>query len=371
MNAFSAFVRKETQHIMRDKRTLLVAIVIPVVQLLLFGFAISTDVTEIDFAVVAPEMSQPVRKQIARLESNSLFDFKGYVDESEVEGLLKRNEVMAVVIFDRNYNLGEEADGIRVVVDASNTNTAQASANYLMQALTNGGGERGAFGGGERGLSAGGGAAMPNVTVLYNPLLLSSYNFVPGIMGMIFLLICAMLTSVSIVREKETGTMEVLLVSPVSPGMIVIAKMVPYLVLSCIDLAIILLLSRFALDVPLSGSMVALLTVAMIYLMLALALGLLISTLVDSQMVALLISGMVLIVPVIMLSGMLFPIENMPDVLQWLSAIVPARWFISAMRKLMIQGLGFGAVLTETAVLIGMTAVFLMISMKRFKNRLE
>ena len=355
MNAFSAFVRKETQHILRDKRTLLVAIVIPVVQLLLFGFAISTDVTEIDFAVVAPEMSQPVRKQIARLESNSLFDFKGYVDESEVEGLLKRNEVMAVVIFDRNYNLGEEADGIRVVVDASNTNTAQASANYLMQALTNGGG----------------GTPMPNVTVLYNPLLLSSYNFVPGIMGMIFLLICAMLTSVSIVREKETGTMEVLLVSPVSPGMIVIAKMVPYFVLSCIDLAIILLLSRFALDVPLSGSMVALLTVAMIYLMLALALGLLISTLVDSQMVALLISGMVLIVPVIMLSGMLFPIENMPDVLQWLSSIVPARWFISAMRKLMIQGLGFGAVLTETAVLIGMTAVFLMISVKRFKNRLE
>lgn len=357
---------------MRDKRTLLVAIVIPVVQLLLFGFAISTDVTEIDFAVVAPEMSQPVRKQIARLESNSLFDFKGYVDESEVEGLLKRNEVMAVAIFDRDYNLGEEADGIRVVVDASNTNTAQASANYLMQALTNGGGgERDAFGGGERGLSVGGGAAMPNVTVLYNPLLLSSYNFVPGIMGMIFLLICAMLTSVSIVREKETGTMEVLLVSPVSPGMIVIAKMVPYFVLSCIDLAIILLLSRFALDVPLSGSMVALLTVAMIYLMLALALGLLISTLVDSQMVALLISGMVLIVPVIMLSGMLFPIENMPDVLQWFSAIVPARWFISAMRKLMIQGLGFGAVLTETAVLIGMTAVFLMISVKRFKNRLE
>lgn len=349
---------------MRDKRTLLVAIVIPVVQLLLFGFAISTDVTEIDFAVVAPEMSQPVRKQIARLESNSLFDFKGYVDESEVEGLLKRNEVMAVVIFDRDYNLGEEADGIRVVVDASNTNTAQASANYLMQALTSGGG-------GGRGLSAGGGTAMPNVTVLYNPLLLSSYNFVPGIMGMIFLLICAMLTSVSIVREKETGTMEVLLVSPVSPGMIVIAKMVPYLVLSCIDLAIILLLSRFALDVPLSGSMVALLTVAMIYLMLALALGLLISTLVDSQMVALLISGMVLILPVIMLSGMLFPIENMPDVLQWLSAIVPARWFISAMRKLMIQGLGFGAVLTETAVLIGMTAVFMMISVKRFKNRLE
>ena len=354
MNAFSAFVRKETQHILRDKRTLLVAIVIPVVQLLLFGFAISTDVTEIDFAVVAPEMSQPVRKQIARLESNSLFDFKGYVDESEVEGLLKRNEVMAVVIFDRDYNLGEEADGIRVVVDASNTNTAQASANYLMQALTNGGG-----------------TPMPNVTVLYNPLLLSSYNFVPGIMGMIFLLICAMLTSVSIVREKETGTMEVLLVSPVSPGMIVIAKMVPYLVLSCIDLAIILLLSRFALDVPLSGSMAALLTVAMIYLMLALALGLLISTLVDSQMVALLISGMVLIVPVIMLSGMLFPIENMPEVLQWFSSIVPARWFISAMRKLMIQGLGFGAVLTETAVLCAMTAVFFMISVKRFKNRLE
>ena len=209
------------------------------------------------------------------------------------------------------------------------------------------------------------------MTILYNPQLKSAYNFVPGIMGLIFILICAMLTSVSIVREKETGTMEVLLVSPIRPVMIVVAKMVPYFILACIDLAVILLIARFALDVPLSGSLAAIFILSFIYIVLSLALGLLISTLVDSQMVALLMAGMVLIMPVMMLSGMLYPIENMPAILRGVSCIVPARWYIEATRKIMVEGLGFGYIFMELAILTGMTLFLIIVSVKRFKKRLE
>ena len=195
----------------------------------------------------------------------------------------------------------------------------------------------------------------------------SSYNFVPGLMGLIFMLICAMMTSVSIVREKETGTMEVLLVSPVRPLRIVVAKMIPYFLLSCVNLATILLLARFVLGVPMSGSVVGLVGLSLLYLVLALALGLFISTMADSQVTAMLISGL----PLIMLSGMVFPIENMPGVLQGISCIVPARWYIEAVRKLMVEGLPFAAVLKEFAVLAVMTGALIGVALGKFNDKLE
>ena len=198
-----------------------------------------------------------------------------------------------------------------------------------------------------------------------------SYNFVPGLMGLIFMLICAMMTSVSIVREKETGTMEVLLVSPVRPLRIVVAKMIPYFLLSCVNLATILLLARFVLGVPMSGSVVGLVGLSLLYLVLALALGLFISTMADSQVTAMLISGMLLILPLIMLSGMVFPIENMPGVLQGISCIVPARWYIEAVRKLMVEGLPFAAVLKEFAVLAVMTGALIGVALGKFNDKLE
>jgi ABC-2 type transport system permease protein len=207
--------------------------------------------------------------------------------------------------------------------------------------------------------------------MLYNPQMKSAYNFVPAIMGMLLMLVCAMMTSVSIVREKEKGTMEVLLVSPVRPLMIIVAKAIPYLALAVAILAIILLMARYVLGVPLAGSLFWIIAISVIYILLALSLGLLISNVAKTQLVALLLSAMVLLMPIVMLSGMLFPVESMPRVLQWVSAIIPPRYYIEAMRKLMIMGVGIEAVLKEVVILIGMTALLLAVALKKFNTRLE
>jgi ABC-2 type transport system permease protein len=212
---------------------------------------------------------------------------------------------------------------------------------------------------------------MVNTKMLYNPQMKSAYNFVPAIMGMLLMLICAMMTSISIVREKERGTMEVLLVSPVRPLMVILAKAVPYLVLAFTILVVILLMARYVLGVPLAGSLFWIIVVSLIYILLALSLGLLISSIAQTQLVALLLSAMVLLMPVVMLSGMMFPVESMPQVLQWISAVVPPRYYIQAMRKLMIMGVGIEEVLTEVLVLVGMTALFLAIALRKFNVRLE
>jgi ABC-2 type transport system permease protein len=349
--SFIAFIRKEALHIVRDPRTLMIAILIPVVQMILFGFAISTEVNDVEVMVSAPCITPAVESKVGQLAHNPYITFKGYLAPSETDRAISANEALAVVVFAADYDTSGD---YQVVVDASNPVTAQTASGYLTQILTETDG-----------------AMTPGVTILYNPQLRSAYNFVPGIMGLIFMLICAMLTSVSIVREKETGTMEVLLVSPVRPAMIVVAKMIPYFLLAAVDLTIILLISKYALEVPLSGSVAALVVVSLVYIVLALALGLFVSTLVESQMAALLVSGMVFIIPVIMLSGMMFPVENMPVLLQWISNIVPAKWYIPAMRKIIIESLGFGAVVTELSVLVLMTSALILISVRRFKIRLQ
>jgi ABC-2 type transport system permease protein len=214
-------------------------------------------------------------------------------------------------------------------------------------------------------------SSLIETKMLYNPRMKSAYNFVPAIMGMLLMLICAMMTSVSIVREKEKGTMEVLLVSPVRPIMMIVAKAVPYLVLAFAILVSILLMARFVLGVPLAGSILWIFVVSAIYILLALSLGLLISNIASSQLMALLLSAMVLLMPIVMLSGMLFPIESMPMVLQWISAVIPPRYYIEAMRKLMIMGVGIGEVMREVAILSGMTIFLLIVSLAKFKTRLE
>lgn len=351
--SFIAFVRKEILHILRDPRTMLIALLIPVIQMILFGFAISTEVNNVDVLVAAPKITPSIESKVSQIAHNPYITFKGYIDTDAVDRQLSSNRALAVVVFDEDYGTIHKT---QINVDASNPTTAQTAAGYLSQILAD---------------STSNGAVTPGITILFNPQLKSSYNFVPGIMGLIFILICAMLTSVSIVREKEAGTMEVLLVSPIRPGMIVVAKMIPYFLLACVDLALIIFIAYFALEVPLSGSMTALLTLSLVYIMLSLALGLFVSTIVDTQMSALLISGMVFMIPVIMLSGMIFPVENMPVALQCIANIVPARWYIPAMRKIMIEGLDFGYVLIELSVLSIMAVVLVGVSVKRFKNRLQ
>ena len=274
-------------------------------------------------------------------------------------GVAMQSDADAVVVFAEDYDRRTEAlkqglaaePAVQLVFDASNTNTASAGAGYLTSVL----------------LSGAPGVSAAGTRLLFNPQMKSSYNFVPGIMGMIFILICAMMTSVSIVREKETGTMEVLLVSPVRPLKVVLAKMIPYFALSCFNLASILLLARFVLDVPLSGNLGAIIGVSMLYL----AFGLLISTFADRQATALIISGMLILLPIIMFSGLAFPIENMPKVLQPISCIIPTRWYIDAVRKLMIEGLPFGGVLREFSILAAMTALLIAAALRKFNDKLE
>lgn len=364
MNGFASFVRKETLHIFRDPRTMLIALLMPVVQILLFGFALSTEVNNVDVAVVAPHRSETVRQAVERMAANPNFTFTGYIPNGEIDRTLRSGRADAVAVFadDFDRRMTDLATGradtgaaLQLVMDASNTNTAQAGAAYLRSVLLD---------------NVADGVGV-ETRLLYNPRMKSAYNFVPGIMGLIFILICAIMTSVSIVREKETGTMEVLLVSPVRPIRIVFAKMIPYFVLSCLNLASILLLARFVLGVPMSGGIVGIVGLSLLYIVLALALGLFISTVARTQVTALLVSAMLMLMPMIMLSGMVFPIGNMPAPLRWLSCIVPARWYIAAIRRLMIEGLPFTAVLREFAILAAMTAGLIAVALRKFNDKLE
>jgi ABC-2 type transport system permease protein len=266
----------------------------------------------------------------------------------EAEQLIRSQKADMALVFSQNR-------GMQMMVDGSDPNMAQQWTTYAQQTMTTPNFQ----------------FSILNSQLLYNPQMRSAYNFVPAIMGMLLMLICAMMTSISIVREKEKGTMEVLLVSPVKPLMVIIAKAVPYLVLAFAILITILLMARFVLDVPLAGSLFWILAVSTLYILLALSLGLLISNVAQTQLVALLLSAMVLLMPVVMLSGMLFPVESMPQVLQWLAAVVPPRYYIEAMRKLMIMGVGIGEVAREVAVLTGMTVVLLAIALKKFDVRLK
>ena len=347
MSVFQSLVKKEALHLLRDFRTIIVVLVMPVVLLLLFGFAISTEVNNVRVATVVEQHTDRTKQIIDRFRTNPYFTFEGVVAYSDVEDLLREGKVDATVVFRTRDGKLEH----QVVVDASNTIMAQTATAYLESVISPG-------------------ADTPIVTsTLYNPRLRSAYNFVPGIMGMIFILICAMMTSVSIVREKETGTMDLLLVSPVRPWTIVFGKLVPYFLLSCVILAFTLVLSYTVLGIPFSFRLFDVIWVTILYVILALALGLLISTIASTQVAALLISGVMFMIPVILLSGMIFPVENMPLVLQWISCVIPARWYISAMRVLMIQRLPVGYVLTEVLVLAGMTLLVLALAIKKFNAK--
>ena len=360
---FLSFVKKESLHILRDVRTMMIVLLIPVVLMILFGFAISTEVNNLNVAIVAPNRTEGVRQVVERLANNPYFTVVDYNNSIDIDKVLRSGKADAVVVFDEDYEhlIAQRAEGIatppaiQFIFDASNTNIAQTGAAYLQNVVSSDHSQQ----------------ELLNLHLLYNPQMKSAYNFVPGIMGLIFILICAMMTSVSIVREKEMGTMEVLLVSPVRPIKIILAKMIPYFVISCINLATILLIARYLLDVPMSGNLGGIITISIIYLILALALGLLVSTLASSQVVALLISAMVMLLPMMMLSGMVFPLENLPKVLQPLPYIVPARWYIEAIRKMMIMGLPLSAVVKEVSILIFMTFVLMGVSLKKFKDKLE
>lgn len=368
MKGFFAFVRKEFLHIFRDRRTLLVLVGLPVMLIVLFGFAISTEIRNVNLGVCVPDMDITVTRLVDKIDRSEYFTFKGWYASSEsVDEAMRRGDIDAALIFCKDFSASVlDADGaeVSIVTDAVNPNNASMEAMYLTNII---------YGYFREDIQSypGGTPVVPNLRMLYNPQLKSSYNFVPGIMGLILLLVCALMTSVSIVKEKETGTMEVLLVSPVKPIGIVFAKMIPYFVISCVVLIITLLLTIFVLNVPVEGSFFWMILVSMLYIILSLGIGLLVSSIVKTQIIATLIIGMVFLVPVMMMSGMLYPVESMPYVFQLIAQIIPAKWYIEAIRKIMIEGVPFVFVLKETLVLLAMTVVIFTAAVKKFNDRIE
>lgn len=347
MKQFKSFIIKEARHILRDKRTMLILFGMPVVMMLLFGFAISTDVRNVRTAVVLSYVDHQTHKMVERLGANEYFDILYKVDNSAAaEQLIRHQKADVAIVFGRNK-------AIQVMTDGADPNMAQMYANYATMILQSSD------------------TSVMTQKLLFNPQMRSCYNFVPGIMGMLLLLVCAMMTSISIVKEKERGTMEVLLVSPIRPLMIIIAKAVPYLVLAFVILCTILSISKYVLLVPISGSLFWIFLVSCIYIIVALSLGLLISTVAKTQLVALLTSAIMLLMPTILLSGMMFPVESMPDILQYIAAIMPPRYYISAMRKLMIMGVGIDKITHELMVLSLMAVVLLSAALLKFRSRLE
>lgn len=362
MKQFWAFIKIEFFHIFRDRRTMLILLGMPVLQIILFGFAITTELNHSRVAVLDPSKDAVTTRITERIDENRYFSVvKELSSASDIETVFRHDEADIVVAFtpDFDANLSTGEAGIQLVVDATDPNTGNMMAGYVQgivgQALQSGTQS----------------SPIVQTHLLFNPQMKSAYNFVPGVMGLILMLICAMMTSISIVREKETGTMEVLLVSPIRPIFIILAKAVPYLVLSCVNLATILLLSVYVLHVPVEGSLWTLSFLSLLLIAVALSLGLLISCVVQNQVAAMIVSGMGLMMPVMLLSGMIFPIESMPAVLQWISNIIPARWYIQAVKKVIIEGLGMAAVWHEALILSGMAALLIGLSLKKFKERLE
>lgn len=366
MKQFIAFIRKEFYHILRDKRTMLILLGMPVVQIILFGFAISTEVKNVRTAILPPSYDIAVQQVAERLGANEYFQITEIVrSPEELQDEFRKGNIDLAIVFPTQYTnySYKEDEAIQIIADASEPNLALTRSNYAQNILAQAESEL-------KGTAAQP-AVIPNLKLLYNPQMKSAYNFVPGVMGLILMIICAMMTSVAIVREKETGTMEILLVSPVRPIFVILSKVVPYLVLSLVNLATILLLSRFVLDVPVSGSIIGLLFVSLLFILVSLALGLLISCMAQTQAAALLVSAMVLMIPTILLSGMIFNIESMPGILQVLSDFIPARWYIDLVRKIMIEGVPMRYVWNETGILLLMLVIFVSISLRLFKNRLN
>ena len=366
MKQFIAFVKKEFRHILRDRRTMLILIGMPIVQIILFGFAISTEVRNVQTAILSSSVNPDTRHIIDRLDASEYFTVKYIVHTNEeLNHLFRKGKIELGIAFPRDLQRQRfDSESIQVIADATDPNLAITRGSYANGIITAAVAELQQTG-----------IQHPSILMhsklLYNPQMRSAYNFVPGVMGLILMLICAMMTSISIVREKETGTMEILLVSPMNSLFVILSKAVPYFALSILNLTTILLLSVFVLDVPIAGSLTALLGVSLIFIFVSLALGLLISNVTRTQVAAMLASGMVLMLPTIILSGIIFPIESMPNILQGVSCFIPARWYVSIVRKIMIEGIPFMYVWKETAILLFMAIVLIGITTRTFKNRLE
>lgn len=366
MKQFISFVRNEFYHILRDPLTLFIMFLLPIIMLVILGKAVSTEFKNTSIAVWDQSRSPLSRDIIDDISNNNYFSVHSYVtNNNDIDLLFKQGKIKAAIVIPTSFANDIVSSGysdIQLIIDASDPNQASTVTNYL-QAIILQNQQSGK-------VNLNMHIINQDVKMLFNPQMESSYNFVPGLIGMIMLLICALMTSISIVREKEQGTMEILLVSPLKPTNIILSKAIPYLLVSYIDILIILVISYFIFGVPIVGSLFLLLILCLIYTITSLSLGLLISSITQTQQIAMMISLIGLMLPSMLLSGMIFPIENMPQILQVFSCIIPARWFIEALRNVMIEGNGLDAIWQQFLILIIMTVVLLFASIKKFKNRL-
>jgi ABC-2 type transport system permease protein len=364
---FFAFIKKEFFHILRDKRTLFILFGMPVVQIIIFGFALTNEVKNSKIAVFDNAKDAATVSLIQQIEASRYFEIEKNISSyKDIDAAFKEGKIKLAIVLPQRFNEDLQHFNkvqVQLIADASDPNVANTLTNYASSVImdyqnriTN-----------DRKLPY---TINTEMRMLYNPQLKGAYNFVPGVMAMVLMLVCAMMTAITIVREKETGTMEVLLVSPVKPLLIIIAKAVPYLLLSMVNIASILLLSVFVLDVPIQGNLALLIFESILFTLTSLALGLLISTAADTQQTAMFISLVGIFLPTIMLSGFMFPVENMPLPLQIISNIVPAKWYYYVVKEVMIKGLGIGAVWKETLILSGMMLFLMGVSIKKFKIRL-
>ena len=367
MKQFSAFVKKEFYHIFRDKRTLFILLGMPIMQIIIFGFALTNEVKNSRIAILDNSRDAATASLITQIESSRYFDIeKNIYSYHDIDRAFRQGKIRLAVVFPQHFSEDLQHFNkaqVQLVADASDPNVASTLTNYAsaivmdyQKRITN-----------DRKLPY---TINTEMRMMYNPQLKGAYNFVPGVMAMVLMLVCTLMTAITVVREKEMGTMEVMLVSPIRPLKIIVAKAVPYLLLSIVNITSILLLSVFVLDVPINGSLLLLSFESILFTLTCLAFGLLISASTGSQQVAMFISLTGMFLPTIMLSGFMFPIENMPLPLRVISNIVPAKWYYLIVKDVMIKGVGFESIWKETLILAGMMLFLLAMAIKKFKIRL-
>jgi ABC-2 type transport system permease protein len=368
MKQFVSFVRKEFYHVLRDRRTLLILFGMPIAQILLFGFALTNEVKDSEILIVDYAKDDASQQIITRISASRYFKIRQVsMSHDDILSTFRRGEIKAVVVFPAQFNetlLHSNRAQMQVIADATDVNTASLITRYLSAIVL------------DYQNQANENLEIPyhitaETRMLYNPQLKGAHGFVPGVMALVLMLVSVMMTAISIVREKETGTMEILLVSPFKPILVIFAKAFPYLILSLVNVSAILLLSVFVLDLPVKGNVLLLFAESTLFIITCLALGIFISIKTSSQQVAMLISLMGMLLPTMMFSGFLFPIENMPVPLQIISNVVPSKWFYIIVKSIMIKGLGINMLWKETLILLGMTLFLLGVSLKSFKIRLQ
>lgn len=368
MKRFIGFVKKEFYHIFRDRRSLFILFGMPIAQIMLFGFAITNEINNVDIAVLDHSKDTTTKEIINKISASKYFSIQQFIQkESDIETIFKKGKVKAVLNFEADFSkkiIKDHKATLQIITDATDPNTANTISNYVNAILSQYQKEANkdvtiAY------------QIVPRTRMVYNPELKSVYMFVPGVMTIILMLVSAMMTSISITREKELGTMEILLVSPLKPIQVIVGKVFPYIFLSIINATVIVILSIFIFKMPVQGSLFLLGAESVLFILSALGLGILISTISATQQTAMMISLMGLMLPVILLSGFIFPISSMPMPLQLISNIIPAKWFNIIIKAIMLKGVGLHYIWKESLILLGMTVFFIGISVKKYKIRLE